>query len=433
MSLLRFLLPGLLAASAMSGRAEPWTLARAIEHALTNSPDTRMAQQRIAAARAGIALADAQLWPRVQLQSGYTRTDNPMLAFGAILNQRAFSPALDFNHVPDTDNLNLRGVISVPLYTGGQIRAARQGARAGAAAAESAAEAVRQTLAFEVARAFHTVLKTREFITASEAAVNGFELNAAVARRRYQAGTLLRADLLDVEVRLARAREDLVRARNALELALRALRNLLGLDSPDLQVASSAPEVPPPPDTLPPRRPELIALEQQIRAAELAVRGARAGHYPRLSAFASLDYDRGWETGGDGRSYAVGAQLQWNVWDGRETRARVAAASAELQALEEQARKVRLDIELEIEQARLNLREANERLAVTETALAQAAESVTLTRARFEQGLALTTQLLDAETALTIARVRRAEAEADRRIAIAALRKALGLPQLETP
>jgi outer membrane protein TolC len=53
-----------------------------------------------------------------------------------------------------------------------------------------------------------------------------------------------------------------------------------------------------------------------------------------------------------------------------------------------------------------------------------------LTRARFEQGLALATQLIDAETALTAVRARRAEAEADQRIAVAALRKALGLGQL---
>jgi hypothetical protein len=55
-----------------------------------------------------------------------------------------------------------------------------------------------------------------------------------------------------------------------------------------------------------------------------------------------------------------------------------------------------------------------------------------VTRARFSQGLALATQLIDAETALTAARVRRAEAEADERIAVAALRKALGLPQIES-
>jgi outer membrane protein TolC len=47
------------------------------------------------------------------------------------------------------------------------------------------------------------------------------------------------------------------------------------------------------------------------------------------------------------------------------------------------------------------------------------------------KGEALSTQLIDSETALVAARVRRAEAEADQQIAIAALRKTLALPQLD--
>jgi len=68
---------------------------------------------------------------------------------------------------------------------------------------------------------------------------------------------------------------------------------------------------------------------------------------------------------------------------------------------------------------------------VTQQAVSQASESAELTRVRFQQGAAISTQLMDAETALLSARVRRAEAEADQQISIAALRKALALPQLE--
>jgi outer membrane protein TolC len=92
---------------------------------------------------------------------------------------------------------------------------------------------------------------------------------------------------------------------------------------------------------------------------------------------------------------------------------------------------LRLALNLEMEQARLNLDAADERLSVTRKVIEQAEESVLLTRNRFEQGLALSTQLIDAETALVAARVRRAEAESDRSIAVAALRKALALPQLD--
>ena len=150
-----------------------------------------------------------------------------------------------------------------------------------------------------------------------------------------------------------------------------------------------------------------------------------------MSAFGSLDYDYGWETEGDGKSYTAGVMLQWDLWDGFQTRGKIREAKANVEAAREAQRKVRLALDLEVHQARLNLQQARERLAVTEKAVDQATESETLTAARFEQGLALSTQLFDAETALTGARVRRAEAEADQRIALAALRKALGLPQLD--
>ena len=79
--------------------------------------------------------------------------------------------------------------------------------------------------------------------------------------------------------------------------------------------------------------------------------------------------------------------------------------------------------------AKLRKELKSEAAAQTE-AIAQATESVELTRARFEQGLAISLQLIDAQTALIGARVRRAEADADQRIATAAVRKALGLPLL---
>jgi len=153
---------------------------------------------------------------------------------------------------------------------------------------------------------------------------------------------------------------------------------------------------------------------------------------PRVSAFGSLDYDYGAKYDHGGGSYTGGALLQWDIWDGKLTRAKVREATANLESSREEERKLRLALDLEVEQARLELQSANERLSVTDQAVAQAAESASLTRARFEQELALPKDMIDAETALVTARVRRAEAEADRQIAIAAVRKALALPQLES-
>jgi len=407
-------------------------LQRALDQALAHNPDARLARTRIAAAQAGLEQANAAFWPRLQFQSSYTRTDNPMMVFGSILNQRAYSTSLDFNDVPDVDDLNARGLVTIPLYTGGRNKAGREAAKANTEAARRDSEAVRNALGFEVARAFHTVLKTREFIRAAEAAVNSYETNLAIANRRLDAGALLKTDVLDIQVRLAQAQEDLVRAKNANALATRALRNLLGIEDSDFTIAESAPVSSVPESMDFSKRAELAAARQRERAAEEQVRGARGGYLPRLSAFGSLDYDYGLKYESGGGSYTAGGLLQWDVWDGNLTRAKVREARANLDSAREEARKLRLALNLETEQARLDLEAATQRLAVTREAVAQASQSADLTRARFEKGAALSTQLMDAETALVGARVRRAEAEADRRIAVAALRKALGLPQLDS-
>jgi outer membrane protein TolC len=369
----------------------------------------------------------------LQVEASYQRTDNPMMVFGLILNQRAFSPALNFNDVPTVDNLNARATLTYPLYAGGAITAQRRAAKAGSAAAEADARAIRNTLAFEVARTFHNVLKTKAFIEAAEAAVRAFEANLKIAQQRREAGTLLKAEVLDVEVRLTQARENLVRAKNANALAKRALLNLMGLEQPDITLVppAGAPE-PPPASTTPARRPELDAAARRAEAAAATVRAARSGWLPRLGLFGSLQTDHGFEMDGDGNSWSAGALAQWDLWDGRLTHAKVQEAKANLDTAREYERQLRLAVNLEAEQARLNLHEARQRLEVTARAVQQAEESAKLTRARFRQGLALATQLIDAETALTAARVRRAEAEADERIAVAALRKALGLPQIES-
>jgi outer membrane protein TolC len=412
--------------------AEPWTLERAVDQALAHNPDARLARHRIAAAQAGLEQANSAFWPRLQFQSSYTRTDNPMLAFGSILNQRAFSPALDFNNVPDMDNLNARGVATMPLYAGGRNKAEREAAKAGTEAAKQDLEAVRNALGFEVARTFHIVLKTREFIRAAEAAVSSVETNVAVAKRRFEGGSLLKTEVLDLEVRLAEAREDLVRARNANVLAKRTLRNLLGIEEGEFEVADSAPSPGAPVSGDFSGRAELAAARQRERAAEEQARGAQAGYLPRVSAFGSLDYDYGWKLDNGGGSYTAGGLLQWDVWDGELTRAKVREARSNLDAAREEQRKVRLALDLELEQAQLELKAAEERLLVTQQAVSQAAESAQMTHIRFEQGAALASQVIDAETALVGARVRRAQAEADQRIALAALRKAVGLPQIES-
>jgi outer membrane protein TolC len=382
------------------------------------------------AAQAGIDQANAAFWPKVQLQSSYLRTDNPMQVFGSILNQRSYSTRLDFNDVPDMDNLNAKALVTMPLYTGGSTRANRDAAKADALAAKWDAQAVRNALEFEVTRAYFTVQKGEEFIRASESAVQAFEANLALARKRFDAGAALRTDVLDLEVKRAQAREDLTRSRNGHKIASRILGNLLGSEG---EVSIAGPAELKAPALLPGMldRPEIKAAAERERGASERARAARSGYLPAISAFGSVDQDYGWRNDHGGRSYTAGVLAQWNLWDGKLTRAKARQAQAELETSREQTRKTRLAAGLQTETARLELETAQARLAVTREAVAQAEESAELTRKRYEQGAGLSAQVIDAETSLVTARMRRIEAEADRNLAIAALRQALGLPQID--
>ena len=424
------------ASAAQPASARALTLDEAEKLALGKNPDLASAQQRVNAARAALQQANAAFWPQVRVSESYAASDNPVQAFMMTLNQRAFNFGANFNHPDTTDNLNTKVLATYPLYNGGSDLAARQAARLGAEAGENSLDAVRNELVFEVARGFYTVGKARQFVRAAEAAVASMESNLNVASNRFTQGTVLKSDFLDAEVRLSEARENLVRAQNALAISETIFRNVVGVGEKEDVTAgetsvegearergsepiSSAAEL----DVS--HRPELLAARKAADAAERQVRAAFGGHLPRVNAFASYDLDSG-----DARRYedswVAGVSVELDVFDGFLTRGKVAEARANLAAAHDALRKTELSLELEAKEAQLNLNEAQSRLATTERVVAQAQESLQITKERYGNGLALLTQLLDAETALTAARQRRAAAEADYQIARAALDKALG-------
>ncbi len=421
--------------AAALGDTQVWTLQKALDYASTHNPDTRMAEQRLAIARAGLEQADSAFWPHLQFQSSYTRTDNPMLAFGSILDQRAYnygSPP-NFNGLPQEDDLNVGGVVTVPLYAGGKLEAGRDQAQAGSRAQRQDLAAVKNEIAFEVVRAYEEVVKTRLFTRAAREAAEGLQEDLGIARKRMQGGSLLRSDVLDLEVRLAQAQEDELQASNAISMSILALQNLLGVENEEMTIEDSVPDASIPDNGDFQMRPELRANEEREAAAAAGVRQAQGGYLPQVDAFGSLEHDYGWISGGNGNSYTAGVMLKWDLWDGFANRAKTREAQASLESIRESKRKLHLALDLELEEARLNLQDAVGRLAVADKAVDQAVESVRLMRNRFEQGAAIPSQLIDAETALMNARMRRDEARADHRVAVAALRKALALPQLDTP
>ena len=418
--------------------AEPWTLDRAVAYALAHSPDALVARARVEGAQALVQQAQSAWYPQLAVSGRYTDTNNPMMAFGSILNQRAFSFGLDFNHPGQIDNLDAAGTVAYNLYSGGKASAGRQAARAGAQAADYDLNAARHELAAEVVKSVLNLQKAREVVGAVEGGVKAYEAAVSVAQARFDAGQLLKADLLSLKVQLAQTRETLSSARHGAALAERAFDFVLGQDATDSPV-DLAPNDPSlarltAPDTRDySQRPELLGLDARQRTAEAMVEAARSGHRPSVNAFASYQYDHGWQLNRGADSWLAGLSVDVNLFDGGQTSGKIRQAAAERIQVKEFRRKAELGIGLEVEQARLAHDDAVARLNVTASAVEQAEESASLTQARFQKEALLTSDLIGAESRLIEARLRRTVAAADERMAVVDLRRALGFDPLPQP
>jgi len=408
-----------------------WTVVEAVQYALCHSPDAKITLHRIDAARAAVREARSAFYPQIGLQAEYGGTDNPMYSFGNILNHGTFSNTIDFNDPGVTDNLQLKAGLGYRLYNGGRDKAGLRAAKAGRMAEEEQRNAVLNALADQVVRSFYTIIQAEETLAARKAAIRAIDGSLAVARARYNAGDLLKADLLDIEVRRSAAHEQLIQANHGLELAQRGFLNLLGLQSGAV-VIDTAQHFPQqvPEDLSGSARPELKRMDAMIAAAEEQLNRAKGGFLPTADLFASYQLDQGFTHDGEqGDSWMAGVRVNYNLYEGDRTRAAVARAEADLARLREMRHKLVLGIGLEIEQARLALQQAEERLKVTDNQVRLATESARLFQERFKEGVILASSLLDAERRLTEARVHASLAKAARLIAIADLRKAVGTPQ----
>jgi outer membrane protein TolC len=409
---------------------EIWTPEKSVKFAIAHSPDSRIALQRMKIAQAVITQAKAGYYPYVNLSSQYGQTNNPMYSFGNILNQGTFTPAMDFNNPGRTDDLNLRAEVGYSFYNGGKDQANIEAAEATFAQSQTERETIYATLAFEVIRSFQAIVQAQEMLDARKAALTAIQASVSVAQARYNAGDLLKVDLLNLEVQESRASENLILAEHQLELSRKIFLNLLGLKEGTVQIDPTFDDQ----QQLPQersynQRPELQSLQHAREAAIARLHIAQGGDLPTVDGFASYQYDKGYVINGDGDSWMAGIKINYRLFEGHRTSADRAKAMAELAAVKARLKKTELRIDLEVKQADLNYHQAVQRLEVTRKMVEQAQESARLNRTRFREGVILSSDLIDVEMRLTDALVRQSIARANIKITSADLRRAMGLQQ----
>lgn len=426
-------IPAALAAGDTPPLPARWTGREAVRYALAHNPDIGAAVERMRAADADLQLARAALYPQLGLNAEYNRTNNPMYSFGNILNQGMFNDTIDFNNPGTTDTLQGKATVHYRLYNGGHDQAAIDAADERGKMSRHDHEAVRNRLEGEVVRAFCTIAQSEEVLRARQSAVAAITASLAVARARCEQGSLLREEILNLEVQQANSQERRVQAQHGLDLARRAFLHLLGLSGAAVSIAPlSGPDQEIPVERDVGHRPELAGIAALVKAQEAHIRQAKAGSLPTADAFGSYQADKGTELdAGSGNSWTAGIRLQYTLYNGQQTEAAVTRAEAQWRMAKEQQRKMEMDCNLQMERAVLALRQEEERLKVTGTMVTAAAESARLARLRFKEGVLLASELIDAENRLTDAQLSHTQATAARKTAIADLRWALGLRQFD--
>ncbi|MEI7881720.1 MAG: TolC family protein [bacterium] len=407
------------------------TLERCIQTALEASPDVQSANARLSASSAAVKEASSAYYPQVGLSGSWTRTDNPPQAFFMSLNQRRASLQKDFNHPDDTENV--RGSVAAQwrVFDSGRREADRKAARQGAKASEFMLESVQNDLVYQITRAYYGILQVRAFVAVQEEAVESLSESLRVATERNLAGSDMKTDVLNLDVQLSQAREELIRAKNGLKLGVAALNTAIGrtLIGPADVVDMKGGEVPAASTNEVnggvEERPELRAMEARVRAMEAMVARARREYLPVVNGMGSFDWDSETLSGFE-QSYLVGVAVEVNIFDGQRNRAGVTKARAAAAEIQAEAEKLRQTLELDLTQARLNEQEARERLEVAAKSQTSAEEALRITQERYQQGAAVITELLTAQIGLTATRTRQVAAQYDCLIARANVERAMG-------
>ncbi len=411
------------------------TLDDCIQTALKDNPDAQSAGRRVESARAAIRQAASAYYPQVTLSSTYGRTDNAGQAMFMELNQRRLNmadPTFDINHPGDTENLRASVGAKMRVIDGGQRGLSRDMARLGTDASKAQEEAIRNDLVYQVIHGYYGVLQAQAFAKVQKETVANLEENLRVANERFKAGTTVQTDVLNLEVQLAQAREDLIRAKNGAQLAIAALNTAIGQDlvpQAPLEEKQRTNLTPPPPSRAADaaeNRPELKAARLNTRIQENAWKKTQRDYYPTISAFGSVDWDSDASSDFE-QSYFAGAMAEWDFFTGFRRGASTDSAKANYEAAKAEERKARDNLRLDLTQAQLQIQELWERLDVASRSVTSAEEALRITQERYKQGAADLTELLTAQVGLTATRTRNVAAYYDYLIAQANLKRAEGM------
>jgi len=259
-------------------------------------------------------------------------------------------------------------------------------------------------------------------------------------KNQFEAGTVSNFEVLRARVYLANAQPNLITARNGYRIAVEQLRQSLGTpgDSAfpevvgDLNFETVNYDMGSAIASAHAHRPEIQKLEKVEMAGSESITTARASYYPNLQAFGAYQWD--------GYSYVssqlgsnttngwlFGLQSNWAIFDGRATMGKVRQAKSLLEQARIAKASEELEIDVEVRQTLSSLQEAGELVNASRQTIDQAAEALRLAEAKLHAGSATQLDVLTSQVALTQAKTDQLTANYNYLVALANVRKAIGL------
>lgn len=403
-------------------------LNRLVERALAANTELAAAKARVDTSRALVGVDRARMFPTLDLNgsAGITRNSeqatvgNLPIDLNIDLESQRYRGTFDLAYDPDLWGRNKRLLES---------------STAEAAAAEALYDAQRLGVATEVARQYFLLrgLDAQEVVLRDTIKSRQETLN--LQKSKADAGLIDHLSTTQAKTELELANNDLALVERQRGSAEHALAVLCGARPSDfaLSARENKPSLPSIRAGLPAevlaRRPDVRAAEQQLRAANARIGVAEAAFYPnfRLSAgggFESLEAKDflNWEN----RVLQLGAGVAAPIFDGGTNRANFDAAVARRDEALAQYKTTLLTALREVEDAVTDLKGISRSISALDQALASSRDTQRIAQERYDKGLSSYLEVVEAGRTVLRVQLVLAQQQAQQRITLAALAKALG-------
>jgi len=408
---------------------KPLTLEESVKIALERSLNLHSAVVGIAGSEFRRKEAITNFLPWWTGQYGYTRYDSPV-TIGAV---QVSTPGVIAN---TRDVYNFNTTLNQPVFTGGFNLANYRSAKLGVDLSKTNVETIKRDLVLQVRVGYFNILRAEKFLDVAQQQVKQFEAQLEVTKAFFDVGIIPKNDVLQAEVRLANARQTLVRAENDLATAKASFNILLRREiNTPLEVVDILAYKPFPMgfeaslEEALRLRPEVKAAQINIDQAKENVKVARSGYFPTVNLLGN--YNRSSEElglNGDLKfeRWTIQALATFTLWNWGNTSFKVGENKVKVTQAEDSKTQLIDSITLEVKNDYLNMKVAEKNLSVAEKSIEQAEENLRMNEERYKYQVATQTDVLDAVTLLAQARVNYYGALSDFNVAKALLERAMG-------